>query len=286
MTTHDPEFYQAPKFTPEQHEVRSGHGCFFYGCIIASILALLMVVAIGVAAYLGYRFLNKLVDDWTSTTARQLPTVEMPAEERQALKDRVEAFRKAVDAGNATEPLILTSKDLNALIEEEPDLKGKIYVDIAGDKVKGQISIPLEAIGLGMVKGRYLNGEADLKASLRDGVLIVTLDSFEVNGKRPPEELLANLRQQNLAKDVYKNPKQAEMLRKVESLEIKDGKIIIALRRAGSESSTEKSPEKSSPAGDAKTVAPERPASEPARNGQPPDAKALTPPANSPVPKT
>ena len=37
-----------------------------------------------------------------------------------------------------------------------------------------------------MVKGRYLNGEADLKASLFDGVLIVTLDAIEVNGKKLP----------------------------------------------------------------------------------------------------
>ncbi len=42
--------------------------------------------------------------------------------------------------------------------------------------------------GLRMVKGRYLNGEADLKASLRDGVLIVTLDSIEVNGKSHPSK--------------------------------------------------------------------------------------------------
>ena len=39
-----------------------------------------------------------------------------------------------------------------------------------------------------MVRGRYLNGEADLKASLKDGVLIVTLDSLEVNGQKVPED--------------------------------------------------------------------------------------------------
>ncbi len=38
------------------------------------------------------------------------------------------------------------------------------------------------------------------------------------------------IRQQNLAKDAYKDPKNAEMLRKIESLEIKDGKIILKVR--------------------------------------------------------
>ena len=56
-----------------------------------------------------------------------------------------------------------------------------------------------------MFRGRYLNGEADLKASLEDGVLIVTLASFEVNGKKAPEEFMTEVREQNVAKDFYKD---------------------------------------------------------------------------------
>jgi hypothetical protein len=283
MATNDPEFQQAAKYAPEAYQPRSQRGCFFYGCIIASILALLVVIAIGVATYLGYRFLNQLVEEYTSTTPRALPKVEMPDEQRQALKDRVEAFRKAVNAGASTEPLVLTSTDLNALIEEDPDLKGKIYIAIEGEKLKGQLSLPLEFLGLGMVKGRYLNGEADLKASLREGVLIVTLDSIEVNGKKPPEEMLTSLRQQNLAKDAYKNPEQAELLRKVESMEIKDGKIIIKVRPTGD--NTKKLPPSDG------VVPPDsaKPAPEPAP-GAPPPAKPAppakaAPAAESPLPK-
>jgi len=239
MSTRDPDFYQAPKFSPEASDAAPRqHGCFFYGCIIASILALLMVILISVGVYFGYRTLNRWVEEYTATTPRELPKVEMPAEQRQVLKDRVDAFRKAVDAGTSTEPLVLTSDDLNALIEDNPDLKGKIYVKVEGDEVKGQVSIPLDVLGQNpffrMLKGRYLNGEADLKASLQDGVLIVTLDSIEVNGQKPPEQMMTELRKQNLAKDAYKDEKTSRMIRKIESLEIKDGKIILRLRaRAG-----------------------------------------------------
>ena len=34
------------------------------------------------------------------------------------------------------------------------------------------------------------------------------MDSLEVNGKRPPDSFLHELRQQNLAKDAYKNPRE------------------------------------------------------------------------------
>ena len=47
------------------------------------------------------------------------------------------------------------------------------------------------------------------------------------------------MRKQNLAKDVYKDPKNAEMIRKLESLEIKDGKIILKVRAKAGDAQTE-----------------------------------------------
>ena len=235
MSTNDPEFYQAPKFTPEPMQpLPKQRGCFFYGCIIASILAVLFAILMVVIAFLTYRLVNQLVDQYTSTTPQSLPKVEMPAEQVKTLKDRVEAFRKAVKAGTPTEPLVLTSDDLNALIEDDPELKGVVYVKVENDAVKGQISLPLDKLNVGMVRGRYLNGEAEFKASLADGVLIVTIESVEVNGQKVPEDVMKELRKQNLAKDAYKNEETSEMIRKLESLEVKDGKIILKVRAKGS----------------------------------------------------
>ena len=54
MSTNDPEFYQAPKFTPEPpHALPKQRGCFFYGCIIASILAVLFAILMVVIAFFG-----------------------------------------------------------------------------------------------------------------------------------------------------------------------------------------------------------------------------------------
>jgi hypothetical protein len=258
MSTHDPEFYQAPKFTPEPPEAaRKQHGCFFYGCIIASILALLFVILIAVIGYFSFRFFNQLVQDYTSTTARVLPKVEMPEEQRKTLKERIEAFRKAVKEGTPTETLVLTSDEINVLIDEEPELKGMFHVKIEGDELKGQVSIPLEKFAnFAMLRGRYLNGEADVKATLDQGVLIVKLDSLEVNGKKVPDEVMKGIRDQNLAKDMYKDEKSAEMMRKLERLEVKDGKIILKIRARPDDSSgapTSKEPatkELAPPAGD------------------------------------
>ena len=178
-----------------------------------------------------YRFLSRTVEQYTLTTPRELPKVQITEEQRNDVMDRFKAFREGVKDGTASEPLILTGDDLNALVEETPELKGKVFFSVEGEKIKGQVSIPLGKImDVGMFRGRYLNGEAEFKASLSNGILVVVLDSIEVNGKHLPEEAMANLRQQNLAKDATKDPDNAEMIRRFESIEIKDGKLIITPR--------------------------------------------------------
>lgn len=231
MSTNDPEFYQAPKFSPEKYEEPPrSRGCFFYGCIIAVVLAPLMVIFVVVIAFVAYRYATSMVNEYTATMPDKLPVLNMPEEQRKAVKDRWEAFRKAAEAGTATEPLVLTSDDLNALIEQNSELKGKIYVTVEGDEIKGQVSIPLDNLPLPMFKGRYLNGKADVKASLFDGELIVHLDAIEVKGKPFPPEFMTEMRKQNLAKDITKDKDTAEVLRKIESLEIKDDKIVLKVR--------------------------------------------------------
>ncbi len=231
MASYDPEFEHAPKFSPEYDDSRPRQrGCFFYGCVIASVLAVLMIIALAVLVFVSMRFFSGLVEQWTSPVPAELPKVQVSEEERKSVRERVDAFSKALEGGTAVDPLVLNSDDLNALIEADPDFRGRVFARVEGDKLKGQISIPLDKLKIGMLKGRYLNGEAELKAALSDGILVVTLETLEVNGKRPPENLLAELRKQNLAKDAYDNPKNAEMIRRFESLEIKDGTIILKPR--------------------------------------------------------
>jgi len=159
----------------------------------------------------------------------------------------------------------------------------------------------LPLAGFFNLKGRYLNGEAILKASLSEGVLIVTIDSLEVNGKPLPDQFLNGLRSQNLAKDAYKNPEQAELFRRFESIQIKDDTIILT-PRAGmkpmEESDEEKEQEPGKVKAEANDPAAPVPAEPPVENPEPgkseaeandapePPAASKDEPANDPPPAT
>ena len=242
MSSSNVDYSDYSKIAPPYDEPPRQRGCFFYGCIIAIVLALLLMIAVGVIFFIVYRWIGSVVDEYTATAPRELPRIEMPAEQHATLKQRVDAFRSAIKEGRPTEPLVLSSDEINSLIQDNPDLNGKVYVTIEQDKLKGKVSIPLSQLPIfGLTRGRYLNGEAELKASLQDGVLIVTLESIEVNGKDLPAEIMNGLRNQNLAKDAYKDEKTAEEIRKFQSIEIKDGKLIIKARDHTRPSDTGKS---------------------------------------------
>ena len=209
------------------------HGCFFYGCM--TLLVIFFLAAVG--GFLLVRYvaakLNAQIAQYTDTQPMVFPKVEVSAAELGALQNRLAAFSSAVDAHSNMPPLVLSSADINALLESNTNfqaLKDKCYVEIVGGEVKGQISLPLEKefrVPLLHFKGRYLNGAGMFNVTLTNGALSVYIQSLEVKGKPLPEEFMAKLRGKNMAEDYNNNSTNAAAMSKFESIEVKDGKIIV-----------------------------------------------------------
>ncbi len=197
-------------------------GCLWGGCLGSMLLLLVLVV---VAGFGTYRLYKQQIGRFTSPKARQLPVVELSPEELQELETRVETFQETVEQGEAIEPLVLNSDDLNALISQEEQLRGRVFVTIKDGIIQAEVSFPADAFY--GAEGRYFNGSVSVNASLKEGELVVTLDSAEVNGYAVPEALMNNLREQNVAKEVNKNPEFAKLVDKFERLEIEGDKLIL-----------------------------------------------------------
>jgi hypothetical protein len=267
-----------PSYDAYAEPPKKEHGCFFYGCIAASVLAVLLLIAIVASIYFGYQAYLKFMNQYTSPTPVELPKVEMPQEDREALHKRFDAFKEAVDKGEDTEPLVLSGDELNVLLADNAAVAGKVYFLIEGDKLKGQVSLPLGAFGLPGMAGRYFNGKATFLAALHEGHLIVMVDSAEVNGQPISEQIMAGLRNKNLAEDAAKDPDNAKLLGKLESLEIKDGKITIRAKPKEERSPPEKEKtEEKPPAGSPKE---KEPAAEPQPSSE--ESKAKEAPVEKP----
>ncbi len=227
-----------PLFTAEEPP-KPGRGCFFYGCVSASIIGVLGLLLICVLSYVAYNFLDKTIVAYTSTTPAPLPKTDYTEDQRKDFETRRQAYQSAVDKGEAAE-IVLTADDINVWIDSNPDLKGLIYIKIVDDKINGQLSLPLEKIPflMGLGKGRFFNGTATITVSLHDSELVVHATEVQANGKTPTAEFMKQLSRENLAKDVSKNPEYSEMISHLDKIEVKDGKVYVTTRARSRDATT------------------------------------------------
>jgi hypothetical protein len=155
--------------------------------------------------------------------------VEYTPAQMEVLKARLAAFGDALNKGNKDMELVLTADDLNALISQEKGLQGRLFVRI-DDRIKGELSLPLDDIGPLKLKGRYLNGAVTFKVALIQGAPDVRLDDVTVKGKPLPPMLLAEFKKQNFARDLQNDPQTATNLAKFESVRITNGTVVLRNR--------------------------------------------------------
>jgi hypothetical protein len=197
-------------------------GCFFYGCLSLAVIGLL-VIALGVAIYL---VVKGWINNYTDTAPASVEKVEYLPAKMQALRAQLTDFMNALERGTNEVELVLTADDLNALIAQEKGIQGRLFVRI-DDRIKGELSLPLEDIGPLKLKGRYLNGAVTFKVALANGALDVRLDDVTVKGKPLPGMLSSEFKNRNLAQNFQNDPQTATNLAKLESVQITNGTVIL-----------------------------------------------------------
>jgi len=209
---------------------KARRGCFFYGCITCLVLALIVVLGIIAGAYFVKKKVNSLVENYTDSQPMSLPAVQMSKDDVAQLKKRLDAFEQSVRDHKPTEPLVLTSDEINALLEDSTlsqQFKGKVHVSLDGDKVKADLSLPLESFGFKMYKGRYLNGSGTFDVSLHGVVVDVTPDTINVKGHPLPDAYMQAFRNQNFAASLNKDSNASPVLAGIQEIEVKDSKLIV-----------------------------------------------------------
>lgn len=205
-------------------------GCFFYGCITGVVLLLLVMGGVLVALH----YAKKMVLGLTDTQPVELPAVPMRQGDRDKLRRRCDVFEAALREQRPTSPLTLSADEINVLIADDPRqqaLKGRVHVSLEGDQLKGQLSLPLEEVGLHVFKGRYLNGDATFNLSFRNGVLAVMPQTIWVKGKPLPEVYMREIRKRNLAAALTNQPRAVALLQELEDIRVKDGGLTIVPQR-------------------------------------------------------
>jgi hypothetical protein len=210
-------------------------GCFFYGCITCLALFFLAFVLFLLGSWYVIHTLNALVAEYTDTAPVTLPTVDMPPGELAKLEERVNDFKHALDAHTNTPPLILTSREINAFMADNPHAKemklnDKLFVNLDGDKIKGQASLPLDylpKVPFVHTAGRYLNVTGEFGLGVTNAALSLNITSLEARGKPLPPWFMSILQQKNITDSFNRDPTNTAEMSRFESIEVKDSNLII-----------------------------------------------------------
>lgn len=208
-------------------------GCLKYlacGCIIIVIMS---VIAAVVVFFCFKSVVSGVAGKYTEKTSRPLSAPSASQQEIDTVVKRANDFKDAIRQDQPASELVLSANDINILINSHPELSriaGKISVEMEGDKISGQLSVPLGELS-SMFKGQYLNGSAVFRTSMEFGRLMVFADSIEVRGEKVPESFMKSFSAGNLAEKANSDPKIAPILQKIESISVKDGKLYIVPKK-------------------------------------------------------
>jgi hypothetical protein len=205
-------------------------GCLFY----LGIIAVISLVMLALGAFFGLRYAKGMVNQLTDAEPMKLPTVQLPEAQMFQLHDRVTTFRDGVRDGDAVEPLELSADELNALIETDPmlaPLKNHLFVIINSNQLSAQISFRAEDVGLMRLQGRYVNATGVFDVAIRTNELQITADSLSVRGKLVPRNIMREVSAENLADRFNQDPKVSAGLKKLQAIEVKDGKLVIVPKK-------------------------------------------------------
>ena len=195
---------------------------FVFGCLAV------ILVLVGFALY-WYSWVKSVPENTPTVTPK--PFVQ---EENDALNRRFDDIRTSINRGEIEE-FTISEDELNvalsAWVENEGEDAPRVVAKLKGSDVLGQASIPFT-----MKDGskKWLNCEFIVDAAITDGQLSLTTKELKVKDKtftdkglmaKPIEELKRYALQK-----INRDPEAQEIMRNIESLTVKDGKIHVKFK--------------------------------------------------------
>ena len=247
-----PSLAQTPPRPP-----RGGGNCFLKGCLIVTILLMLLGIIIGGTGWYIFRSARPFLDQ----DPAPLPKFAGGEPAYAAVQAKLGQFHQTVAAGQPA-TLSLTADDLNALIAYQPELaevRDHLVLAIVNNQIVAQISFPVNGDrSIPREQRLFCNARAFLDASYSSGDFTFLLARFETfDGRKPSATLLGMIRtyvnghNQTFNRDFHDHPENYRDLKQltdeVRTIVIQDNQIVATSAEHPRPASPEPSPTETSP---------------------------------------
>ncbi len=167
---------------------------------------------------------------------RPIKPVQLSAEEKQVVQQKVEAIQQVEAPAAPAEPtyekgrkeIILTEKELNGLLNEHTTLGDKLKFELATDAIHARLETDLDA-DLPVVGGKRLKARARFQIKTEAGVPSLILEDLTVWGVSLPNDWLAQLKGKDILGEVLGGGKGGKVAG-IEEMSVEPGQLKIKLK--------------------------------------------------------
>ncbi len=184
------------------------------GCLIAILIAVVLVILGGIAWYF-----------WSN---RPIEPVELSAQENEVLEAKIEGLQEGeADRGyeRGEKELIITERELNGLMNQNTGMGEQVRFELVKGAVHARIETDLDDT-LPLVGGKRLKARARFFVDTKEGRPSLVLDDVTVWGASLPNDWLAGLKGKDILNEVFGSQ---GAVRGIEDLRIEDERLIIRL---------------------------------------------------------
>lgn len=201
---------QPPKINPPPS--RRGKGCLFYG----SLAGLILVVVITTTALVTAWWIKRQIQ------AEPIPTTELTPQEQDALESKLQAFRES-----GLEPVVLTEKEINAMISQQPEFSGQADVTLKKDVINARYNYLFEE-DVPFFGGKTLQIRANLKVVHKNDRLTVQIKKVYLGPISIPNAWMGGLKNIDLVEEfMAEDPGFKQFVEGIEHLSIEDGRLVF-----------------------------------------------------------
>lgn len=184
------------------------------------------------------RVMDSAVERYTDAQADVFGDVTVDDQKTEEIEDRIEEFREAVEAGEASSAMNIPETDLNALVRKWLRDEGRpesLAIKLHQGRIETDVSIPLDrSINVGPwsrdLTGRHLNGTATIGVEFSEGQPRLHLESLAIKGRELPGWMLDTVRPELERLEALDDPDAREFFDKLADIRIDEGLVVLTPR--------------------------------------------------------
>lgn len=208
-------------------EPKPERGCFFYGCLTASVFLVLIGIGLGYLAYLMKGYYDQFNNSLALTPAVTVQAQLTPDQE-QRLGDRLTRMKSELERGQSV-ALLLSSAEINTLIQSAVSHNA----DIQRLPVNVQLHAGIATVEFSVPIGdKFLNGKADLEIELGRNKRF-QLRNVEINGsqvKGALADMIYSTRMEDAINFSSESNELSDFVKSIESLKIEGDQVRIVFK--------------------------------------------------------